>query len=267
MLFSAFFSRWGLMLSEHLTISECRNLRFPMNSECQFSPDLLSRSNKVTLTDNLDGWQRFDWICHYFNYWREWVRIKCGMLSRWEQSCDTGNDRSSYHCSKNWTVWELDPDSDKWEHWHRKFIELSSCASDHSPDYIVRLSWQLHLRRQAWWDLPCRITWQWTISSWNKTGSSTYIRLFINLRQAPCRWIFLHSKVLGIQFSTIHAWGWMSAINCTKLRHVFRVRDQYKVHSHISVNVIARSRKLFKCQPWLTIEEWRPYLCSCQCNH
>ena len=124
MLFSAFFSRWKLMLSEHLTISECRNLRFPMNSECQFSPDLLSRSNKVTLTDNLDGWQRFDWICHYFNYWREWVRIKCGMLSRWEQSCDTGNDRSSYHCSKNWTVWELDPDSDKWEHWHRKFIEL-----------------------------------------------------------------------------------------------------------------------------------------------
>jgi len=142
-----------------------------------------------------------------------------------------------------------------------------NCASDHSPDYIVRLSWQLHLRRQAWWDLPCRITWQWTISSWNKTGSSTYIRLFINLRQAPCRWIFLHSKVLGMQFSTIHAWGWMSAINCTKLRHVFRVRDQYKVHIHISVNVIARSRKLFKCQPWLTIEEWRPYLCSCQCNH
>ena len=33
-----FFSRWTLMLSEHLTISECWNLRFPMNSECQFSP-------------------------------------------------------------------------------------------------------------------------------------------------------------------------------------------------------------------------------------
>ena len=75
---------------------------------------------------------------------------------------------------------ELDPDSDKWEHSHRKFIELSSCSSDHSPDYIVRLSWQLNLRRQAWWDLPCRITWQWTISSWNKTGSSTYIRLLIS---------------------------------------------------------------------------------------
>ena len=164
MILSAFFSRWGLMLSAHLTISECWNLRFPMNSECQFSPDLLSRSNKITLTDNLDGWQRFDWICHYFNYWREWVRMECGMLSRWEQSCDTGNDGSSYHCSKNWTVWELDPDSDKWEDWHRKFIELSSCSSDHSPDYIVRLSWQLSLRRQAWWDLLCRITWQWTIS-------------------------------------------------------------------------------------------------------
>ena len=180
MLFSAFFSRWKLMLSEHLTISECWNLRFPMNSECQFSPDLLSRSNKVTLTDNLDGWQRFDWICHYFNYWREWVRIECGMLSRWEQSCETDNDRSSYHCSKNWTVWELDPDSDKWEDWHRKFIELSSCSSDHSPDYIVRLLWQLNLRRHAWWDLPCRITWQWTISSWNKTGSSICIRLLIS---------------------------------------------------------------------------------------
>jgi len=84
-------------------------------------------------------------------------------------------------------------------------ISLRSCSSDHSPDYIVRLSWHLNLWRQAQWYLPCRITRQWTISSWNKTGSSTYIHLLINLRQAPCRWIFLHSKVQGIQFSTIHA--------------------------------------------------------------
>jgi len=183
-----------------------------------------------------------------------------GMLSRWEQSYDTDNDGSSYHCSKNWTVWELDPDSDKWEHWHRKFIELSSCASDHSPDYIVRLSWQLNLRRQAWWDLPCRITWQWTISSWDKTGSSTYIHLLINLRQVPCRWFFLHSKVLGIAFSTIHAWG------CTKLRHVFRVRDQYKVHSHISMWLHDPINCSNVSHDWQS-EEWRPYLCSCQCNH
>jgi len=54
----------------------------------------------------------------------------------------------------------------------------------------------------------------------------------------------------------------MSAIGYMKHRHVFRVRDQYKVHSHISMNAIARSRKLFKCQAWLTTEEWRSYLCS-----
>jgi len=148
--------------------------------------DLLSRSNKIALTDNLDGLYRkeFNWIFHYFNCWRERVRKECGMLLCKEYR----NDRSSHHCFKNWTRWELDPDSKKAEHWHRKSIELSSCSSDHSPNYIVQLSWQLNIQRQAWWDLPCRITWQWTISpSWNKTGSSTYTRLFVNLSQVPCR--------------------------------------------------------------------------------
>ena len=55
-------------------------------------PDLLSRSNKIALTDNLDGLYRkkFDLICHYFDYWRERAIRECGMLSHEEQSCDTG---------------------------------------------------------------------------------------------------------------------------------------------------------------------------------
>jgi len=87
-------------------------------------PDLLSRSNKIALTDNLDGLYRkeFNLICHYFDYWRERAIRECEMLSREEQSCDR-NDRSSYHCSKNWTRWELAPDIEKWEHWHRKSIQ------------------------------------------------------------------------------------------------------------------------------------------------
>ena len=134
--------------------------------------DILRRSNKVALTDNLDGWQRFDWIFHYFNYWREWVRMECGMSSCWEQSCDTDNDRSSYHCSKNWTVWELDPDSEKWENWYRKSMELSSCSSDHIPDCTVRLSWRLNLRRQVW--LPYWITWQWTMELCSRLNTHVY---------------------------------------------------------------------------------------------
>jgi len=74
-------------------------IEFAHESWKPFEPaDLLSQWNKVALTDNLDGLYRkwFRWTCHYFNYWREWVRRECGMLSLWEQSCDTGNDRSSY---------------------------------------------------------------------------------------------------------------------------------------------------------------------------
>jgi len=101
---SNFFSRRTLTLSEHLTISECGYPSiFPMSSECQFSvPDLLSRLNKIALTDNLDGLYRkvFNLTCHYFDYWRERAIRECEMLSREEQSCDR-NDRSSYHCSKN----------------------------------------------------------------------------------------------------------------------------------------------------------------------
>jgi len=36
------------------------------------APDLLNQLNIVALTDNLDGRNQFDWICHYFNYWWEW---------------------------------------------------------------------------------------------------------------------------------------------------------------------------------------------------
>ena len=35
-------------------------------------------------------------------------------------------------------------------------------VSNHNPDYIVRLSRQINLWRQAWY-LPFRITWQWTV--------------------------------------------------------------------------------------------------------
>ena len=91
---SNFFSRRTLTLSEHLTISECGYPSiFPMSSECQFSvPDLLSRLNKIALTDNLDGLHRkeFNLICHHFDYWRERAIRECEMLSREEQSCDTG---------------------------------------------------------------------------------------------------------------------------------------------------------------------------------
>ena len=90
-------------------------------------PDLLNRLNKIALTDNLDGLHRkeFNLTCHYFDYWRERAIRECEMLSRKEQSCDR-NDKSSYHCSKNWTRWELAPASEKWERWHKNSIELSS---------------------------------------------------------------------------------------------------------------------------------------------
>jgi len=53
----------------------------------------------------------------------------------------------------------------------------------------------------------------------------------------------------------------MSVIDYIKLRHVFRIWDEYKVHSYIFVNMIAWSHRLFKYQAWLTTEEWRLYLC------
>jgi len=95
-------------------------------------------------------------------------------------------------------------------------------------------------------------------------GQLCTIRLFINFSQILCRWItiYLHSKVQPTQSPTIRAWGWMSAIDYMKLRDDFSIRDQYEVYNHISVNAIARYHKLFKCQPWFTTEEWRPYLCA-----
>jgi len=165
-------------------------IEFAHESWKPFEPaDLLSQWNKVALTDNLDGLHQkwFNWTCHYFNYWREWVRREYGMLSRRYHTENKAVTQAMIEAVIDWTRWELGPDIEKWEHWHRKSIELSSCCIDHSPDCIVWLSWQLNLWRQVWWDLPCRTTWQWIKSpSWNKTGSSTYICFLIILSQASC---------------------------------------------------------------------------------
>jgi len=67
------------------------------------------------------------------------VRRECGTLS---QSCDTGMIIIVPRM-------ELDPGGEKWEHRYRRSIELTDFTSDHSPDCVVRLSWQLNLRRQV----------------------------------------------------------------------------------------------------------------------
>ena len=164
---SNFFSRRRSTLSEHLIISDCGNSSiFPMSSEYQFSPWSTEPIKQST------HWQ-LGWLApKRVQLYLPWLQLLEGGSDKGVWDVITRrtklwhrNDRSSYHCSKNCTGWELGPDIEKREHWHRKSTELSSCSIDHSPDCVVWLSWQLNLRRQVWWD--CRITWQWTISpSW-----------------------------------------------------------------------------------------------------
>jgi len=141
-----------------------------MNSKYQFS-----LSSTEPIEQSSTHWQ-LGWLktvrldLPLFHYWREWVRRECGMLSRWEQSCNTGMIEAVIIVPRT----ELGGNSIQTAKSGRKSIELSSCSGDHSPTYIVWLSWELNLRRQVWWDLPCR---RWTKSSWNKTGSSTWIAL------------------------------------------------------------------------------------------
>jgi len=187
---SNLFSRRTLALSEHLTISECGNAPiFPMSSECQFS----SWSTEP-IEQNSTHWQ-LGWLVpkrvqldlpllqllERVNEKGVWDVIT--MLSHWEQSCDTGMIEAAI------IIPRIEPGGNSLQTTKSGStgteIPLNwVVVNDLNPDYTVRLSWQINLRRQAWWDLPCR---QWTISSWNKTGSSNCIRLFINPSQASCR--------------------------------------------------------------------------------
>ena len=232
-----------------------------MNSKYQFS-----LSSTEPIEQSSTHWQ-LGWLktvrldLPLFHYWREWVRRECGMLSRWEQSCNTGMIEAVIIVPRT----ELGGNSIQTAKSGRKSIELS-CSGDHSPTYIVRFSWQSNLQRQVWWDLPCR---RWTESSSNKTGSSTWIVLhhsFIHQSQSspvPMNYNVPPCQSPSNAIPNNSCMGWMSAIDYMKLRHVFRVRDQYQVHTHIFANAITRSHKLFIYQSWLATEEWRPYLCSC----
>ena len=76
---------------------------------------------------------------------------------------------------KNWIKWEFDPDSEKWENRYRRTIELSSCSSDHNPDCIVWLSWQLNLPRQMVKFLPDHMT-------MNHSSQHECLNLILDLR-------------------------------------------------------------------------------------
>ena len=123
MLLSSFLSRQRLTLSNALTVSDCGNLlSFPMNSGCQFD---LRRS---AINQSSTHWQLG---------WLKTVRLDFPLLQilqLLESKSEMGvwdvitqrtklwhrNDRSSYHCSKNSTGWEFDPESEKWAqniHW------------------------------------------------------------------------------------------------------------------------------------------------------
>jgi len=106
---------------------------------------------------------------------------------------------------KNWIKWEFDPDSEKWENRYRRTIELSSCSSDHNPDCIVWLSWQLNLPRQMVKFLPDHMT-------MNHSSQHECLNLILDLRtdsSLGLRWYrypTIYCDLTPLQFGDYKPW-------------------------------------------------------------
>jgi len=146
----SFLSRRRLTLSEHMTMNECGvSSIFPISSECQFSP-WSTEPVEQNSTHRQLGWL----VPKRVQLYLPLLRLLEGGSENGVWDVITrrtklwhGNDRSSHHCPKNWTRWELDPES-LWSGNTSIENPLNRVVVDHSLDYIARLPWQLNLRRQ-----------------------------------------------------------------------------------------------------------------------
>ena len=121
---------------------------------------IYSASNKIALTDNLNGlyWREFNLIYHYFNYWSKWVRRECGILSQYYHTENKAVKQAMIKVAI--IVPRIEPG--------RNLLQITKSGStgieiqlnwvvvsDLNLDYTVQLSWQINLQKQ---DLPCKMT-------------------------------------------------------------------------------------------------------------
>jgi len=100
-------SKHSLTLSEHLIVSDCGNLSsFPISSTCRFSPWSAEPIEHSSTHWQL-GWLKAIWLDFSLlqllesESEKDMWHVITRRIMLWHR-----NDRSSYNCPGNWTVWE-----------------------------------------------------------------------------------------------------------------------------------------------------------------